>query len=145
MVPKRPSVDVYSLFQLKWRCSSRQIVLMKPPKWPLSIFLSTGVNHKIIGKKGWCVRRKKLEADLTQKKVFFDFLCWDDLRVFFTAKNFLKKIFFEFFYQIDLQFFAPHWSAFNPTGFILARLYWKCFAVILVVCSKKIVEGKTFI
>ena len=55
---------------------------------------------------------------------------WDakNWRPIWPKKSFLRrKIFFEIFYQIGLQFSAPHWSAFNSTGFILAWFYRKMF------------------
>ena len=43
---------------------------MKPPKWPLSIFLSTGAYLKIIEIKLIC-EAQKTEGPFDPKKIFF--------------------------------------------------------------------------
>ena len=111
LVPKRPSVDVFSLFQLKWRCSSQQIFLMKPPN---------------IYKKADLWDAKNWRPIWPKKKFFFDFFMLRRLESVFYGEKIFEN-FFEIFYQIGLQFSAPHWSAFNSTGFILAWFYRKMF------------------
>ena len=51
LVPSVHFLDVFPVFLSKRRCSSQRIFSMKPSKSPLSIFLSTGANLKIIEKK----------------------------------------------------------------------------------------------
>ena len=53
LIPKRPRVDVFGLSLLKWSCSPTNF-LMRPPKWPLSIFLSTGADRTIMEKRLIC-------------------------------------------------------------------------------------------
>ena len=65
-----------------------------PFKWPLSIFLSTGANLKIIEKKAdlWGAKNWR---PVRPETIFLDFLCWEELKVFFkTEKNF--RFFFHF-------------------------------------------------
>ena len=66
-------------------------------------------------------KRLICEMQKTEGRFFFRlFLCWDDLRVFFTTKKIFEKknFFFEIFYQIGFQFSALHWSAFNSTLYL---------------------------
>jgi len=70
---------------------------MKPSKSPLSIFLSTGANLKIIEKKADLWGPKNRRPFWLKKKFFLTFLCWDDLKVFLKQKQiFLKKFFLNF-------------------------------------------------
>ena len=68
---------------------------MKPSKWPLIIYLSTGAYLEII-EKGWSVRRKKLKADLTQNKIF-DFSMMKQLANVFHDEI---KFFWDFIFDI---------------------------------------------
>ena len=119
--PKRPHEDVFDFSLLNWRFSPQQIFLMKTPKWPLNISLSTGANQKII-EKGWSVRRKKMffafNAETTwecfsrRKKIFFEKL--------------FSEIFFLIFFQNIFHFFMKTrtkqkilWSIFE--------LFWSVF------------------
>ena len=65
-------------------------------KWWLSIFVWTGANLKIIEKKGWSVKRKKLKADLTQENFFFWLFTLRRLESVFQDE---KKLFFIFWRQ----------------------------------------------
>ena len=58
------------------------------------------------------MRRKKLKADLTQKKILFDFFMLRRLESVFKAEtNFFEKFFFEFFVKFD----GEHQSGAAPT------------------------------
>ena len=117
LVPKRPSVDVFRIFLSKWRSSPQQFFLFKPPKWPLSISLSTGAYHEIKEKRLIC-EKQKTDDRFDSKKIFFAFLAGKTWECFsWWTKNFEKKIFFEIFEilgEIGLQFSATHRSAFFP-------------------------------
>ena len=69
---------------------------IKQFKWPLSIFVWTGANFKIIEKKADLWNAKKTEGWFDPKKNFFDFLHEEDLRVFFKTKKNLILNFQEF-------------------------------------------------
>ena len=100
LVPSVHFLDVFPLFLSKRRFSSERIFSMKPSKSPLSIFLSTGANLKIITKKAdlWGAKNWR---PISPKKIFFTFSCWDDLRVFVKAKkNFFEKFFPENFWSV---------------------------------------------
>ena len=81
---------------------------MKPPSWPLSplsIFLPTGANQKIIEKKADLWDEKKLEAHLTQK--IFDLFVLRRLECFSRRKFFFENNFseiFSFFFQNIFHF-----------------------------------------
>ena len=81
-------------FLSKTRCSTQRIFSMKPYKWPLSIFLSIGANLKIIEKKSWSVRHKKLKADSTRKKFFWLFHAKTTWKCFSRRKRFFLKKFY---------------------------------------------------
>ena len=66
LIPKRPRVDVFGLSLLKWSCSPTNF-LMRPPKWPLSIFLSTGADRTIMEKRLICETA---------------YWCWDYMKYF---------------------------------------------------------------
>ena len=67
--------------------------------------------------------RKKLKSNLTSKKFFSSFSCWDDLIMFFKPKkNFMKKVKKKFFGSNRPSVFSAQWSAFNYTVFRLARI-----------------------
>ena len=111
LVPSVHFLDVFPVFLSKRRCSSQRIFSMKPSKSPLSIFLSTGANLKIIGKKADLLGPKN-GRPFWPEKFFFDFFMLRRLESVFKAKKiFLKKIFFEFFVKFD----GEHQSGAAPT------------------------------
>ena len=95
---------------------------MKLSKSPTLIFLSITANLKTIELIA-VQRAAKTELRFYPKNFFPSFSCWDDLIMFFKPKkNFMKKSKKKnFSVEIDLQFFAAHWSALNYSVFRLAR------------------------
>ena len=86
LLPKRPSVDVFRLFLLKWRCYFHQIFLMKllNDRWIFFYQLLLIIRSE---EKRLICEKKNTEDWFDPKKIFLTFLCWNDLRMFLKVKK----------------------------------------------------------
>ena len=94
LVPSVHFLDVFPVFLSKRRCSSQRIFSMKPSKSPLSIFLSTGANLKIIEKKADLWGPKNGRPFWPEKNFFWLFYAETTWKCFSRPKNFFWKKFF---------------------------------------------------
>ena len=109
----------------------------------MSIFVWIGANLKTIEKKGWSVCRKKLKADLTQKKTFFDFLYWE---CFSRRKIFLiiLRTFFFIFWRQTSKLRRPSCDYDTPESFAW-HIELQCWKILIMEILNRLYNGAFFI